>query len=81
MQEVSEAPLGETEPIPWSDIKISYAYLPCGFERVLGFLVRMLVELVAKGNPAESEGKPGLYICCARFGMVRLLSFQFGLNY
>ena len=40
-----------------SDIEIAYVYLPCSFERALGFLVGMLVELISKGNPAESEAE------------------------
>ena len=57
MQEVSEAPLGETEAIPRSDVEIAYAYLPYSFERALGLLVGMLVEFISKGHPAESEAK------------------------
>ena len=50
-------PSGETEAIPRSDVETAYAYLPCSFERALGFLVGMLVELISKGHPAESEAK------------------------
>jgi hypothetical protein len=47
VQKVSEAPLGETEAIPRSDVEIAYAHFPCSFERALGVLVGMLVELVS----------------------------------
>src|ERR1700684_2466725 len=57
VQEMSEAPLGETEAIPRSDVEIAYANLPCSFERALSILVGMLVELISKGPPAESETK------------------------
>jgi hypothetical protein len=68
VQEMSEAPLGETEAISRSDVEIAYAYLPCSFERALGFLVGMLVELISKGHPAESEAKllPVDMLCAVR---------------
>jgi hypothetical protein len=68
VQEMSEAPLGETEAIPRSDVEIAYAYLPCSFERALGLLVGMLVELISKGHPAESEAKllPVDMLCAVR---------------
>src|SRR5205085_12623134 len=56
-QEVTEAPLGETEAIPRCDVEIADAYFPCSFEPALDFLVRMLVELVSKAHAAESETK------------------------
>ena len=81
VQEMSEAPLGETEAIPRSDVEIAYAYLPCSFERALGILVGMLVELISKGHPAESEAKLLLVDLCARLGMLSApLSFRFGQN-
>jgi hypothetical protein len=57
VQEVAEAPLGETESIPRSDVEIADAYFPCSFEGALGFLVGMLVELVSEGHAGQSETK------------------------
>ena len=42
---MSEAPLGETEAIPRSDVEMAYAYLPCSFERALGILVSIGVGM------------------------------------
>ena len=52
---MTEATLGESEPIPRRHIEISNAHRPCAFEGCLGFLIGMLVELVAEGNATEAE--------------------------
>jgi hypothetical protein len=57
VQKVTEAALRRSEPIPGSHVEIPDAYCPRSFEGRLGVLVRMLVELVAKGYSPESKVK------------------------
>jgi hypothetical protein len=54
---VTEAAFGQAESVPRCEVEISDAHSPRGFQGRLGILVRMLVELVAEGNSAQSEAK------------------------
>jgi hypothetical protein len=57
VQEVTEAPLGKSEPVPGGHVEIPDAYGPGGFKSCLGVLVGMLVEFVAEGHAAQSEAE------------------------
>ena len=52
VQEVTEAALRESKPVPGSYVEIPNADCPRGFEGRLGVLVGVLVELVAERHSA-----------------------------